>query len=87
MSVVSIAPTQKRVRDVTEPDNVETENKKPRVATTPAETHMATETSVAAVKSETQAAVAAPVTQAEDVDIVELVSIFCCTCYSPVTCK
>ena len=76
MSVVSIAPTQKRVRDVTEPDNAETENKKPRVATTPAETHTATETSVAAVTSETQTAVAAPVTQAEDVDIVELVSIF-----------
>ena len=91
---MSIAPTQKRTRDSNEPDSAETDNKKPRVATTPAETHMATpaeiqmatpaeaqmatitETSVATVTSETHAAVAAPVARAEDVDIVELVSIF-----------
>ena len=71
VSVVSIAPTQKRSRDASEQDNAETDNKKPRVTTTLTET----QSSTAATSTETQANVAATVPRVEYVDIVELVNV------------
>ena len=71
LSIVPVAPTQKRTRDSTEPgDSTETENKKARVATTEVSGSSQPQTA----PTETAVPIAASAIRVEDDDEIVLVS-------------